>query len=648
VINSSKLLSKITALPKPLTVKKLNFTFAFLFVFMFAISAQSAALSVHPVWLQESIDKVDDLNDKNPVLAVEFAQALLKKHREKLSSSGKAALFARLAEYHYYLAESKESIKYIELYYALSPDLTSSDGISLLLTHGAVLDDQGRSKQAMELFLQAEKNAKESENRKLLAESYGFIASTLSANFNDSEALKYYHKAYLIVKDLDEGLEMAYLKIQMSNSYSYIFDNEKAIELANEAINYFNKNEYYYDELYAQNTLANNYMRMKEYDEAIIRYQKIIELSSKVEKESLIEVAYIGLTRAHHKKKQNDKARHYFNLYQQVPPSSDSPFSIIGNLMLSTEIAIAEKNIPLAQSNILEIESILLTLDKEGILGWQISLLDLKTDIAVFNQDYKGAYQLQKETRELSKSYQSIKREKARSKYKVMFDTDQALLKNQLLERDKQLDKVALENSAKQNKLQTLLTFVISLLALGLLFFIHRQRKNSKMLNKLANTDMLTELANRRYTFIYAEAMLAQAKKNKENFSAIIFDVDHFKKINDTYGHSGGDIALKEIALITNEYVRSNDILGRIGGEEFLVILPNTSSKQAYEIAERIRKAIEIKDIMLNDTVVNISASFGISNLEENQQNFNQIFHEADVALYKAKNSGRNCISLAS
>lgn len=228
-----------------------------------------------------------------------------------------------------------------------------------------------------------------------------------------------------------------------------------------------------------------------------------------------------------------------------------------------------------------------------------------------------------------------------------MFDTDQALLKNKLLERDKQLDKSALENAAQQQKLQSLLISAMSIFALALIFFIYHQRKNSKILHKLANTDALTELANRRYTFIYAENMLAQSKKYQQSFAIIIFDIDHFKKINDTYGHTGGDIALKGISDIANEYVRSNDILGRIGGEEFLVILPNTSSKQAYDIAERIRQGIEKADITLGDEIVNISASFGISQLTQNQPNFNQIFHEADIALYQAKNSGRNCITLA-
>jgi len=648
VINRSRFKDKNSGLATSPPVKRLNFTLAFLCAFMFVTSMQCGALTVHPAWLQESLDKADKLNDKNPVLALEFTQKVFNQHHNELTPSAKAALFARLAEYQFYLADLEKSLQHIEQFYALSPDLTSHDGISLLLTHGGVLDELGKTKDAMALFLQAEKNAITTENKKLLAESYSSIANSYSNSHNDSGAIKYYHQAYLHLEQLGDGLALAYSQIQMSRSYSYIYDDEKAISLAKEAINYFNQHKYYFDELFAHNTQAKNYMAIKGFDSAINSYQRVIELSKQEGQANLIEVAYLGLAKAYYQKKENAKANHYFTLYQEIHVNSDSPIAQIDDLVLGALIAFSDKNIVLAQDKIKQAEMLLSALNKEKGLSWHKQVLDLKTDIAVLNQDYQSAYQYQKKASELFRSYQNIEREKVRSKYKVMFDTDQALLQNQVLERDKLLDKAALENAAQQQKLQVLFISAISIFALGLSFFIYRQRKTSKILYKLANTDTLTELANRRYTFIYAESMLSQAKKYQQKFSIIIFDIDHFKKINDTYGHPAGDIALKDIALIANGYVRNNDILGRIGGEEFLVILPNTSSEQAYEIAERIRKAIEIKDIMLNDTVVNISASFGISNLEENQQNFNQIFHEADVALYKAKNSGRNCISLAS
>jgi diguanylate cyclase (GGDEF)-like protein len=616
--------------------------------FFLAFSPASYAISPHSPWLQEALDKADKLNDIDPNLALDFTQALLNEPAESLNNLSKAALYSRLAEYNLFLGHLEASQNYIDMFYDLKTDLASNAGVTVLITNAGVLESQGKAKEAMVLYLKAKDNAKAAESNELLADSYGAIAGSLADNLNDAEALEYYHKAYILTKEFGDELEMAYLNIQMSRSYSYIYDDEKAIELANEAIRYFNNNGYYYDELFAQNTLASIYMPMKEYDKAVATYQKMLVLSKQIVTENFADVAYKGLARTYLKKKENDKARHYFNLYKKYTPDSTATFIQIDDLLLSAKIAFADKNTVFVEENIQKAEAILNKLDSQTAISWKIIMLDFKADVAVFKEKFENAYLFQKEARELSKSYQSSEREKIRSKYKVMFDTDQALLKNQLLERDKQLDKIELESSAKQHKLQSLLTVVISLLALGLIFFIYRQRKNSAILHKLANTDTLTELANRRCTFVYAENMLVQAKKNKQNFSIIMFDIDHFKKINDTYGHTCGDIALKDIALVANEYVRNNDILGRIGGEEFLVILPNTSAKQAYEVAERIRHAIEEKDITLSGEVVHISASFGISQLAQNQPNFNQIFNQADIALYQAKNSGRNRISLAS
>ena len=634
-------LAKATRLFRSLPLPKL------LLILLLSFTSLSHALTVHPSWLQESLDKADKLNDKNPALALEFTQSILAKPKEVLNSQGKAALFSRMAEYNYFLGHNEESQKYIDLFYSLETSLSSSDGITLLITHAGLLESQGKAKQAMKLYLQAKSNAEITENKKLLSESYSAIASYFSENYNDSEALKYFQKAYKLKQELGDKLDLAYLNIQMARSYSYIHDDVQAVEFANKAINYFHANEYYYDELLAHNTLAGVYMQMSSYDNAIVSYQKLQETSKLVEKDNMVDLAYIGFAKAYFMKKDIAKAKHYFKLYQEYAPITSSPYANLDILVFSSKIAFADKDIPLTEENIKQSEAILSGLEKDSGASWYIAILDLKADIAVFNEDYKSAFLLQKEARKLFSSYQNSEREKVRSRFKVMFDTDQAILQNQLLERDKQLDKAALKNADQQQKLQVLIIVAISLFASGLGLFIHRQLKSSKMLHKLANTDTLTELANRRYTFIYAENKLNQVKNSKGNFSVIIFDIDHFKQVNDTYGHAGGDIALKDISVIANEYVRNNDVLGRIGGEEFLVILPYASIEQANEVAERIRKAIDTSTRTIDGKQVHITASFGISQLNSESTTFNQIFHQADIALYQAKNSGRNCIKCA-
>jgi diguanylate cyclase (GGDEF)-like protein/PAS domain S-box-containing protein len=163
-------------------------------------------------------------------------------------------------------------------------------------------------------------------------------------------------------------------------------------------------------------------------------------------------------------------------------------------------------------------------------------------------------------------------------------------------------------------------------------------------LEKRAYYDYLTNIPNRRYFIERAEDEL---ERNGDNLSLIMFDIDYFKRINDSFGHKTGDIVLQEVAHCSKDILRKNDIIGRIGGEEFAIVLPNANIQKATKIAERLRIAINQLDIKVNDTTLpKISASFGV--IENKNQNIDELLIQADAALYEAKNSGRNKVVSAS
>ena len=160
---------------------------------------------------------------------------------------------------------------------------------------------------------------------------------------------------------------------------------------------------------------------------------------------------------------------------------------------------------------------------------------------------------------------------------------------------------------------------------------------------KQANTDELTGLYNRRYFFEHAVRELSRAKRHKLNLAVISIDVDHFKEINDKYGHPIGDKVLIELGNNILPSLRKEDILARIGGEEFSIILPNTSLEQAKVVAQRICHADN--DYLVNEPNVEktkIQVSVGLVSMTETDIDFDALFIRADKALYKAKNSGRN------
>jgi len=166
--------------------------------------------------------------------------------------------------------------------------------------------------------------------------------------------------------------------------------------------------------------------------------------------------------------------------------------------------------------------------------------------------------------------------------------------------------------------------------------------RQNKELEVLATRDPLTNCLNRRSLFQGFDTLYMEALDHNEELSCIMVDIDHFKRVNDTYGHSVGDTVIKFLANLLTEYSRPNDLVGRFGGEEFVVVLPATTIEEGAVIAERMRKAIEAGDKDKLPKEINITSSFGVSNLVAGVSAPGELVEHADEALYVAKEGGRN------
>jgi len=184
----------------------------------------------------------------------------------------------------------------------------------------------------------------------------------------------------------------------------------------------------------------------------------------------------------------------------------------------------------------------------------------------------------------------------------------------------------------------------------GALTDITRIKEAELDLIRLANTDSLTGVNNRRSFFDIAQKELSRSKRHGYTFSMLMLDIDHFKKVNDTFGHDAGDIVLKDVVNLAVQGLRDDDTIGRLGGEEFAVLLPQTQSKEAFLVAERIRQNIEHAIIATAQGKLKVTVSVGVSSITEDYPEIETLLKEADEALYSAKNDGRNqvCVSKAS
>lgn len=161
-------------------------------------------------------------------------------------------------------------------------------------------------------------------------------------------------------------------------------------------------------------------------------------------------------------------------------------------------------------------------------------------------------------------------------------------------------------------------------------------------LSKLALTDTLTGMNNRRGLYHLLESVIPSSNRSKKCFSLITIDIDFFKNINDTYGHDGGDVVLKEFSSLIKTTHRNSDISSRLGGEEFVIVLPDTDKDSSLLIAEKLRQKTQELEIVIENTIsTNITASFGIAT-SCSDINIDELLKDADKALYTAKFNGRN------
>jgi len=211
----------------------------------------------------------------------------------------------------------------------------------------------------------------------------------------------------------------------------------------------------------------------------------------------------------------------------------------------------------------------------------------------------------------------------------------------EIIEKEREISNLKLEKNRYANLvLASLLT-----LCLGVSVYIYRRftasKKHNKELNYLATRDPLTNCYNRRVLFDFINKYFDSTTSIRE-YCIILIDVDHFKRVNDTYGHSTGDKVLKNVAKVLQDCMGDDGIVSRFGGEEFCIILPSSSQEEAMSKAEKIRQKIEDEDF--GD--ISITCSLGVTSIEFQAQTATELIDQADLALFKSKSRGRNQVTL--
>lgn len=228
-------------------------------------------------------------------------------------------------------------------------------------------------------------------------------------------------------------------------------------------------------------------------------------------------------------------------------------------------------------------------------------------------------------------AYQTVKQQVQAKRNQV----DTLNRQNQILQLQRELDHKAMVTS------RLYIALLLTILA-SVAFWLLRIKRSQMRFKRLATQDSLTHICSRQHFVDEAEQILRQAARTTRSACLVLMDLDHFKLVNDTHGHVIGDLVLKRAVAACQQHLHRNDIFGRLGGEEFAILFPDCSAKQALDRADRIRQAIAATPLWGETRHVVISASFGVACTDRSGYELRQLMIDADNALYQAKRDGRN------
>jgi len=261
--------------------------------------------------------------------------------------------------------------------------------------------------------------------------------------------------------------------------------------------------------------------------------------------------------------------------------------------------------------------------------------------------DYREAYDDLEEYVSRYTAANDAERVRQAGALRARFETDREIERNLSLKRELESSQEQSSRQAQRLKWNTVAAVAGAWVIALLIYFLIANRSYRAQLVQLASQDSLTGLPNRRRTLELALAALEAARETPEPLTIAIIDMDHFKAINDRCGHAAGDHVLKEFARAGREALRTTDILGRWGGEEFLLLMPGTPVELAVASLERLRTLLCGIHLPATGSGLRVSMSAGLASYDATVKSFEDLIARADAALYTAKNEGRDLIRLA-
>ncbi|MEP0174861.1 MAG: diguanylate cyclase [Paraglaciecola sp.] len=315
-----------------------------------------------------------------------------------------------------------------------------------------------------------------------------------------------------------------------------------------------------------------------------------------------------------------------------------NPLVIIENSMRLALVSLHQQNTNSAKQYLDEAQALLIT---ENMPSHAIEIDYIRSKLLFQNNNYKAAYELLSSVYGRYRNYREQENTNLLHKTRVEYDLQSKELQNQILVDQNALQQQELEFQKNKN----IYFFIVTFLAIGVSILMailgYRTHNHRKILEVLATTDELTGLFNRRHILDHLNKLMSEPDKIHDCFSVAMVDLDWFKNINDNFGHAIGDLVLKNFSNLCQQNLHNHGYVGRIGGEEFLILLPNTNAQDTLIYMNEIRKKMPVLTKQIGIPNLVITASIGIYQWSIGDTMID-IMQKSDVALYAAKENGRN------
>jgi diguanylate cyclase (GGDEF)-like protein len=524
------------------------------------------------------------------------------------------------------------------------PSAAGSELVLWLQTYAGIIEIRGGElRRGIEILADVAEQALDIDAERLYVFAVQELAFTRGLLEQYNTSLQELQQAHQVALELDQPDLIAMVNDAYGAVYAYMGDFPRSIEYYTKALQEFRRLGYKAQTATALQGLASTFRYAGQWEQAETHFKEYLDYTRYAPGDSRLYFGSYGLAMTYAEQGDCERALQQISLALQYTGPEDYDAELYKEM---ARCQAAAGNIDAAEAAFARAASILAAIPELEGTTWMLELDYIRSHIAFHRGDLKQAY---RDLDNYQKAYieQMDKRSSNRmNMLRAGLESERKDLEIALLERQAEVNKLLVDSHRRANETQRYLIVLAGALCLMVLGGLLFQWRNNRRILALSHRDGLSGLYNRGYTFRYLEEVIPRITVDSGGLSVILIDIDNFKAINDSYGHPVGDRVIRQVARIGSNSLRNRDVMGRIGGEEFLCVLPRATAAQCAQVAERLLKAIQKETFTTDDgETFSVSISIGIADLDSSIRSADQLYSRADRALYQSKAAGKGCIT---